>query len=215
MPACRRCGSRSVEIVLNPLTFVAHVLTHERRTRCPRCGWTGWQHQKEWAHIAGGGIWRGAGGVQGNGHGQQLNSTHGVNHTPPDAMFEQVVAEAEDGAPDLAAVDSALDEHERNRAERRAQRTAGTSPRRAASAAWNTRSRRDKLRGQSSGATSRRNRNRGSDLGSTHSTHLSSNRGRISRRALRRMNRKRMILLVSAVTAALVVAVLMNRACSG
>jgi len=212
MPACRRCGSRSVEIVFNPLTFVAHVLTHERRTRCPRCGWTGWKHKKEWAHVAGAGIWRGAGGIQGNGHHRQSNSTHRVNDTPPDAVFEKVAGSHE--PLDLGAIDRALDEHERKRTERHTPRQAATSPSRATHDRRKKPSRKKESRAPSIDATLM-NRDSHGSARSTHSAHGSTGRSRISRRALRGVERNRVILLVLAAVAALVVVVLTARACGG
>lgn len=192
MPACQHCGSRSVEIVLNPLTIFVHLLSNERRTRCPRCGWKGWKHKREWAHVVGAGIWRGAGGIQGPTHDEPSHSAHRVKDTPPDAVFEKAVAEKR-GAPDLAAVDRALDEHDRIRAARRARRPVAQSPWPATDGPHGGSSRHEEPR-------VRRSRE-------------SRTRHRTSRRH-RRLTRTRVILLVLGAITALVTVALMVRACA-
>lgn len=48
MVACPKCGSRRVQRVQNVLALVVALVTPERRTRCPKCGWVGWKHVREW-----------------------------------------------------------------------------------------------------------------------------------------------------------------------
>jgi hypothetical protein len=65
MAACPRCGSRSIRLVINPLTWPAHVVTELRSSRCPRCGWRGWKHKSEWIHIRHAGVFAGGTGHTG------------------------------------------------------------------------------------------------------------------------------------------------------
>jgi DNA-directed RNA polymerase subunit RPC12/RpoP len=130
MAACPQCGSRSIRLVINPLTWFAHLITESRASKCPRCGWRGWKHRKEWLHIPAAGILRGGTGHSGDivarrrkgapgaGPAQDKKAGNGPIH---DRAFETVVTDGA-AAPDLDAIDLKLAESRENRAAERANR---------------------------------------------------------------------------------------------
>ena len=128
MPACPRCGSRSVKIVFNPLTVVAHLVSTERRTKCPRCGWKGWQGKKVWEHVPGAGLWRGAGGMGSHPHRHKASASASASAPDGDAAAgpeaPQIPPPEVDVTPELDAIDRALEEQEHTHGPRRTRPTA-------------------------------------------------------------------------------------------
>lgn len=105
MAACPQCGSRSIRLVINPLTWLAHLITERRASRCPRCGWRGWKHKKEWLHIPAAGILRG-----GSGHTGKTRVTRPASAgRAGDEVFKTVVRDGV-APPDLEAIDERMAE---------------------------------------------------------------------------------------------------------
>lgn len=134
MAACPQCGSRSIRLVINPLTWFAHLITESRASKCPRCGWRGWKHRKEWLHIPAAGILRGGTGHSGDevarrrrkgapdaAPAQDVNAGRGPIH---DRVFETVVSDGV-AAPNLDAIDEKLAESREKWAAERARRGSG------------------------------------------------------------------------------------------
>jgi hypothetical protein len=115
MAACPQCGSRSVRLVINPLTWFAHLITESRASKCPRCGWRGWKHKKEWLHIPAAGIFRGGTGHSGEPARPSRRSSPSAESPSTarspiqDIEFETVVRDGVE-APDFGAIDQNLSE---------------------------------------------------------------------------------------------------------
>jgi hypothetical protein len=118
MAACPQCGSRSIRLVINPLTWCAHLITERRASKCPRCGWRGWKHKKEWLHIPAAGILHGGTGhTASDGPAPRGRVTAAPDSAPRpktsgptrDAQFETVVTDGVN-PPNLDAIDQDLAE---------------------------------------------------------------------------------------------------------
>jgi hypothetical protein len=85
MSACPHCGSRSIRLIMNPLTWPVHVFGNRLRTKCPRCGWRGWQHKSQWLHIAHAGVLAG-----GTGHSGRRTEHHSGDRSPHERSHAQL-----------------------------------------------------------------------------------------------------------------------------
>lgn len=123
MPACVRCGSRSIRFRLTLLAPFVYLATGRKPVQCPQCGWRGWLKHTGTASWTGGRRRRRS---KRNGTSGSLDAPRDLQLTQADlerdatALPATVTAPAQASEPDLEQLDQDLQRHREEESARRA-----------------------------------------------------------------------------------------------